>query len=84
MRRARIDSTHVEVRDTLRKLGWIVHDCHTLGGWVDLTAYQPSTGRYVLIEVKGPKGKERPSQAKLKAQGWPVVTCRSADEAARL
>lgn len=84
MRRAKVDTTHAEVRDTLRKCGWIVQDVHALPNWCDLEAYQPSTGRHVLIEVKGPKGRERTSQARLKAQGWPVVTVRSAEEAAKL
>ncbi len=84
MRAARTDSTHKAVTETLRRCGWLVFDCHRQPNWCDLTAYHPATGRYALIEVKGPKGRERPSQAKLKAEGWPIVTVRDVGQAALL
>lgn len=84
MRRARIDSTHREIRETLRKCGWLVFDSHTLPEWVDLVAYHPARGEFALVEAKAPKGKLKPSQERLVAAGWPVKFIRSAEEAARL
>lgn len=84
MRRARIDSTHIEIRNALRRCGWLVKDVHALPNWIDLTAYHPATGRFALIDAKGPKGKPEPSQQKLIDDGWPIHFLRSAEDAAKL
>lgn len=81
---AKVDSTHAEIRDTLRSLGWLVHDTSRLGGFVDLVALKGS--RFGLIEVKTAQSKKGTvrktrSQRQLVEDGWPVVVLRTADEA---
>ncbi len=78
----RVDRTHAEVMNALRKCGWLVQDTSRLKGWCDLTAAR--AGRVLLIEVKTLKGKPTSAQLELIAAGWPILTVRSADEAAKL
>lgn len=83
MRRARIDSTHIEIRQALRRCGWLVHDVHTLKRFVDFVAYHPARGLLILVDAKSNKGKLTESQAKMVADGWPIKFFRSGEEAAR-
>jgi hypothetical protein len=62
MRHGRRDSTHAQIRDTLRACGVTVHDCADLGSdFPDLVC--GFRGATFLLEVKGPSGRERPGQA---------------------
>lgn len=80
MRAAKVDSTHSEVRDALRLLGWLVADTARLGGgFPDLLAWHRLAGLH-LIEVKSPRGKATPHQRRFEATGWPVTTLRSQSE----
>jgi Holliday junction resolvase len=79
----RVDTTHKAVMETLRKTGWQVIDASRVGrGFPDLLALKG--GRMVLIEVKTAKGKHTRPQLELMARGWPVVTIRSVEDAAKL
>jgi hypothetical protein len=58
----RTDRTHAVIRDTLRKLGWLVLDCSRVGGgFPDLVCIK--AGRVVFAEVKD--GAKSPSRRKL-------------------
>lgn len=84
MRRARTDSTHAAIRETLRTRGWLVKDVHVVKGWIDMTAYHPATGRVVLIDAKSAQGKLTEAQEALVKAGWPILFLRSVDEASRI
>lgn len=79
----RTDTSHAEIRDALRALGWRVLDVHHFPAFVDLLAYKPSRG-YVLVECKTGKGRKTKAQSKLDADGFPVAVLRTAADAARL
>lgn len=82
-RRARVDANHGEIRDALRKCGWLVMDTSACGGGVpDLLVWKP--GRVLLVEVKVRKGTYTPAQKKAIDQGWEFVTLRSVDDALAL
>lgn len=81
-RRAKVDSTHREVIDTLRQLGWDVEDTHTLPNFVDAVAMRGEQVR--LIEIKGVKNRLQPSQKRLIDRGWPIVILRSMQDAINL
>lgn len=60
--RARTDGNHAEIRDALRRHGWLVHDSSRYGsGYFDLTCVKG--GRVVFVEVKD--GAKPPSARKL-------------------
>jgi hypothetical protein len=86
MRRAsKTDTTHAEIRETFRQLGWQVIDTSGLGNFVDLVVLSPR-GHLAMVEAKTPRkqgGKDRltDSQDKLQKAGWPLVVLRSAEEA---
>jgi hypothetical protein len=86
MRRAsKTDTTHAEIRETFRQLGWQVIDTSGLGNFVDLVVLSPR-GRVVLVEAKTPRSKAgrvklTTSQQRLCDDGWPLVILRSRDEA---
>jgi Holliday junction resolvase len=78
----RTDSSHAEVRDTLRKLGYAVVDTSRAGsGFPDLVVCDRE-GRTVLVEVKARTGRLRASQERFR-ENWPgrYVVLRSAEEA---
>lgn len=84
----RTDSTHAAVRDTLRKLGYVVIDTSRVGsGFPDLMLCgrgQADTPEVVLVEVKAKTGRLRASQERFR-ENWPgrYVVLRSAEEAIR-
>lgn len=64
MRRAgrRVDRNHAEIRDALRKCGWLVYDASHVGdGFPDLVCIK--AGRVVFTEVKD--GEKVPSARQL-------------------
>ncbi len=64
----RVDGSHAEVRDTLRRLGFTVEDTSRFGGgFPDLIACR--CGRLYFVEVKTARGKLRASQVEFK-QRW--------------
>jgi hypothetical protein len=84
MRRAKVDTTHGEIRTALRRCGWSVKNVHTVKGFVDMVAYHHGRGLVVLIDAKTNKGRLTEAQAQLVADGWPIKFVRSAEEAAQL
>lgn len=82
MRYGRRDSTHREIVDTLEAVGASVFDAADVGlGFPDLVVgYRGVT---YLLEVKGPRGKLRPSQVSFCAtwKGAPVIVVRTPAEA---
>jgi hypothetical protein len=92
MRAARVDRNHGTVRDTLRKIGWLVVDCSKVGsGFPDLLAIKGT--RIEFCEVKD--GAKVPSKQQLtEAQdklhaaflkaGVVVKTLRSVEDAVKL
>lgn len=52
-------------------------------GFADLVCWHPRCG-VRLLEVKGPKGRATTAQYVALAEGWPVITVRSIDDALRL
>lgn len=83
--RKRVDANHGEIVKVLRRLGWRVLDTSRAGdGFPDLVAYHLATGELRLVEVKTPKGKLTAGQQRLLDEGWPIVTCRSVEQAAEL
>ncbi len=91
MRRAhRLDSNHQAVADALRARGVLVLSLAGLGdGAPDLLCCTPSRWHHLtILELKD--GSKPPSKRALtadqetfRAQGWPVVTVTSVDEALR-
>lgn len=84
MRRAKVDTTHAEIRQTLRQLGWKVVDTHALPGWIDMVAWHPGRQVAAFIDAKSERGKPTESQQKLVDEGWPIRFIRSVEEAVRL
>lgn len=80
--RRRVDATHGEVVQALRQCGWTVADTHAFPGFVDCLAHRG--GKLWLVEIKGARGKLKPSQQRLIDAGFPVVVLRNAAEAAAL
>ena len=78
---AKVDGPHAEIRDGLRKYGWLVLDTRHAGlGCPDLIAVTPE--RVVrLFEVKASQGRLRPRQQALQQQGWPIRIVETLDEA---
>lgn len=79
---AKVDSTHREIVDTLRSLGWKVAETHRLPGFVDAVASRGHDTR--LVEIKTGKGRLTDSQSKLVAQGHPVYVLRCREDALEL
>lgn len=79
--RLRSDRNHAEIVAALRAQGWLVASTNRLGGFIDCVAFHPGRQQLRLVEVKTPKGKLKPSQEQLLAQGWPIVILRSVDDA---
>ena len=85
---AKVDATHQEIRDGLRKAGFSVFDASKLGaGFPDLVVGKH--GRTYLIEVKTPRG-SKTAQERLGAaqaafrdawRGGPVLACQSLEDA---
>lgn len=84
MRRAKVDSTHGEIRATLRRLGWRVKDVHTVKGFIDMVAYHPARGLVILVDAKTNKGRLTEAQERLVADGWPIKFLRSAEDASQV
>lgn len=78
----RVDSTHAEIADALRKAGWQVEQTFRLPNFVDLVAWKGDTVR--LIDAKSKGGKPTDSQRQLLARGCPIVFLQSAEDAVRL
>ncbi len=78
----RRDTTHAEVRDTLRQAGYTVFDAGSVGGdFPDLVV--GAHGFTFLVEVKSPGGKLSAGQRRF-SDGWrggPVVVAYSGDQA---
>lgn len=80
--KARTDSTHAAIVKALRKVGCKVKDTSRVGGgFPDLvvrcgrftnTSGGPSFGKYVLMEVKQPKGRLTEDQKRF-IEDWPEV-----------
>ena len=78
---AKVDGSHAEIRDGLRKLGWLVLDAARMTqGGPDLIALTPE-GVVRLFEVKAPHGRLRPRQRALQAQGWPIRVVETLEQA---
>lgn len=75
-RAAKRDSNEREIIDALEAAGCKVEQ---LDKW-DLQVQRPD-GVLRMIEVKAPKGKLKPSQEKLIADGWDLRVVRSIEEA---
>lgn len=86
----RRDTSHVEIRDQLLALGWLVKDVANCAGFVDLVIRHPDLPHLgnVLVEAKKP-GKERkhivgaftPAQQQMEADGFPIVVLTSKADA---
>ncbi len=82
-RAAKVDSNHGEIVRALEQCGWLVCSLAPLGkGVPDLLIYK--AGKFVLVEVKSPKGAFNKLQGLFQAQGWPVVLIRTIDDVLRL
>jgi hypothetical protein len=82
----RTDTSHAEVRDALRELGYRVLDVSKCGGFVDFVVRKHH--RIWLVDAKTNKAKTKRSvrmsegsAGKLIAEGWPIVVLTSRDEA---
>jgi hypothetical protein len=82
MLHGRRDSNHAAIRDALRDCGVTVVDTGDLGGgFPDLVCGRH--GHTYLLEIKAPKGKERPGQTAAREawRGGPWEVVRSVAEA---
>lgn len=87
-RAAQRDGNEPEVKRALELAGWKVFPL-SMPGWPDLLCVRGGTqsrrGQIQLVEVKMPKGKLKPAQARffpiLAAVGLPVAIVRSETEA---
>ena len=82
MLHGRRDANHAAIRDALRDCGVTVVDTADLGdGFPDLVCGRH--GATVLLEIKAPKGKERPNQrhARERWRGGPWEVVHSVAEA---
>lgn len=78
MRAARIDSTHAEIVDAFRRLGYRVKSVASLKKWCDLVVQK---GDHTwLIEAKSAHGKPTLAQQQLARDGWVIYTVRSVGE----
>lgn len=80
---ARVDTTHAEIRDTLRQLGFRVLDTSNSGP-TDLLVRRQH--RLWLVEAKTPKSKagrivKTKKQQQIEDAGFEIVYLRSRDEA---
>jgi hypothetical protein len=76
----RVDANHKAVANTFQRLGWRWLDLSRVGGGApDGLAWKPASGRFLLVEVKTPRGKQNVQQRAFAAL-WPVVVIRSVDE----
>lgn len=82
MRARKVDGSHGAIAQRLRALGWKVKDTHALPKFVDLVAMRGGVIR--LIECKVEKGTYTEAQAEMLAEGWPIVTLRSVEDATNL
>lgn len=82
-RAARTDATHAPIIETLRKLGWLVADTHSLPNFVDAVAFKPTgAGGVRLLEIKsGAKAPMTDSQKFMVRDGWPICILRSVQDA---
>lgn len=78
---ARTDGPHADIRDGLRRHGWLVHDNRGHNGGADLIGSPPGRKRIVWFEVKRVRGKLRPKQQALIEQGWPIQIVTNLQEA---
>jgi hypothetical protein len=81
---AKTDTTHAEIRDALRQLGWHVIDTSKCGGFVDLVVRRGES--VYLIECKTPLSKagrveKTPGQQKLEDAGWTIHYLASVEQA---
>ena len=79
----RVDAPHAEIRDSLRRCGYVVIDCSAFGhGFPDLLAVDKAN-RIHLLEVKTAKGKLREKQVEFfdKLRGCPVHVVRNIEQA---
>ena len=79
--RQRLDANHSEILAALQRVTNAVSLAAVGGGCADVLA-QHRAGHLVLIELKTPGGRVRPSQ-RLFAERWPVVVARTSEEALR-
>jgi Holliday junction resolvase len=77
-RNAKRDANEKDVVSALRKVGAKVARV-SAEGFPDLVCWY--RGRIFLLEVKTAKGRATEAQEQRTADGWPVVTVRSAEDA---
>ena len=81
MRAKRVDANHAEIKRAFERLGCDVLDLSGVGrDCPDLLVRVRAIDRWMLVEVKTPKGRIRPGQAAF-AERWPVQVVRSVDDA---
>lgn len=76
------DLNEAQIVEALEACGWLVQRI-SAKGFPDLVCWHPRKS-FRLVEVKSPKGKATEAQLEAQADGWPVVTVRTVDEAANL
>lgn len=81
VRAKRVDANHGEIKRAFERMGCDVIDLSRVGGSVpDLLVRVRAVNRWMLVEVKTPKGRIKPGQAAF-AERWPVEVVRSVDDA---
>lgn len=84
MRAKRTDANQSEIVRALERMGCDVLDLSGVGSSCpDLLVRVRAIDRWMLVEVKTPKGRIKPGQAAF-AQRWPVAIVRSVDDAIAL
>lgn len=80
-RAARLDANHGEIKRAFERMGCDVIDLSKVGGSVpDLLVRARAIDKWILVEVKTPKGRIKPGQKEF-AERWPVTVVRSVEDA---
>jgi hypothetical protein len=78
---SRIDNTHAAIVKALKAIGCRVHPMHRMGGgFPDLLVSYRGGRVLLLLECKSKGGTLTAAQRKFHAE-WPVVVCRTPEEA---
>lgn len=81
VRAKRVDANHQEIKRAFERMGCDVLDLSGVGkDCPDLLVRVRSIDRWILVEVKTPKGRLKPGQVAF-AQRWPVKVVRTVDDA---
>jgi len=85
-RAARVDACHAEIREALRKCGYVVLDTFRAGFGVPDMFVLSKSKRWVAFEVKSPGGVLTDDEAELfdKVQPGPLYTVTSVEQALEL